>query len=190
MQKYPINLTSGLVTSARQLVSPFCDARPQGELPELIVIHAISLPPDTYGGGFVDDLFCGCLDPQAHAYFAEIAHLRVSSHLFINRAGAVTQYVPLHCRAWHAGVSRYQGRTGCNDFSIGIELEGCDRDTFTNAQYTSLNELILSLCHSYTSLSWKRIAGHSDIAPGRKTDPGPGFDWNRLTAKPYAQEAL
>jgi AmpD protein len=176
-----INSTSGLLTGVKQLPSPNCDARPAGIHADLIVIHAISLPPDEYGNKYIDDLFCGCLDKNAHPYFEEIAHLRVSSHVLIERDGSVTQYVPFHCRAWHAGISSYQGKEACNDFSIGIELEGCDKDNFSDKQYSVLNQLISALCQSYSSLSWKRVTGHSDIAPGRKTDPGPCFDWARIS---------
>ena len=182
IKQLTINATSGLVAEIRQLCSPHCDARPSGIEANLIVIHAISLPPGQYGECFIDDLFCGKLEPSAHAYFNEIAHLRVSSHLLIQRDGEITQYVPFHCRAWHAGISSYQGRESCNDFSIGIELEGCDDDKFTSEQYATLKLAISALCKAYPSLSWERITGHSDIAPGRKTDPGPGFDWSKLKA--------
>jgi len=177
-----VNSTSGIMSEARQLYSPHCDARPDGIDTDLIVIHAISLPPRQYGECFIDDLFCGNLDKTAHSYFAEIAHLRVSSHLLIKRDGSITQYVPFHCRAWHAGQSSYAGRESCNDFSIGIELEGCDEDAFENIQYQTLKQVISALCSAYPSLSWDRVTGHSDIAPGRKTDPGPGFDWSKLKA--------
>jgi len=179
-----INKTSGLLLGARQLCSPYCDARPlngEGQLDlDLIVIHAISLPPRDYGHNFIDDLFCGRLDESAHSYFKDIAHLSVSSHLLVDRLGNITQYVPFHCRAWHAGVSIYKGRENCNDFSIGIELEGCDEDEFTEKQYQSLNRVLNSLLSTYPSLSAERITGHSDIAPGRKTDPGPKFDWQKV----------
>jgi AmpD protein len=177
-----VNSTSGILSGAHQLCSPHCDARPDGIDTDLIVIHAISLPPSQYGDCFIDDLFCGKLDKTAHSYFGEIAHLRVSSHLLIKRDGSITQYVPFHCRAWHAGKSSYAGRESCNDFSIGIELEGCDEDVFEKIQYQSLNSVISALCDAYPSLSWDRITGHSDIAPGRKTDPGPGFDWSQVKA--------
>ncbi len=182
-----INKTSGLLTQARQVCSPHCDARPSDKFGairlDLIVIHAISLPPKKYGGNFIDELFLGTLDKEVHPYFSEIAHLRVSSHLLIQRNGALTQYVPFHCRAWHAGVSEYQGHDNCNDFSIGIELEGCDDDVFTQEQYTHLELVISALCKVYPNLTRTRIVGHSDIAPGRKTDPGPNFDWNKVQRK-------
>ena len=184
---FTINATSGLLTQAIQLCSPHCDARPTDSLGDvqlnLIVLHAISLPPSKYGGDFIDQLFCGSLDNNAHPYFSKISHLRVSSHLLIRRNGTVTQYVPFHCRAWHAGVSEYQGQTNCNDFSIGIELEGCDEDEFTIEQYVNLELIISALCAAYPNLTRTRITGHSDIAPGRKTDPGPNFDWNKIQRK-------
>jgi AmpD protein len=146
--------------------------------PELIVVHGISLPPGEFGGPWVDDLFLGQLDPAAHPYFAAIAHLRVSAHLLIRRDGSVTQYVPFHLRAWHAGASVFGGRERCNDFSIGIELEGTDEVPYTDIQYARLASTILVLKRAYPSLD--ALAGHADIAPGRKTDPGPAFDWGRL----------
>jgi len=144
----------------------------------LIVIHGISLPPGEFGGAWIDDLFLGRLDQAAHPYFAEIAHVRVSAHLLIRRDGSVTQYVPFHLRAWHAGVSSFDGRAGCNDFSIGIELEGTDDVPYAEAQYLNLARVIAALQQAYPSL--RAIAGHEDIAPGRKTDPGASFDWARL----------
>jgi AmpD protein len=160
------------------LFSPYHDLRPQSVEPELIVIHGISLPPGEFGGAWIDDLFLGRLDPAAHPYFAEIAHVRVSAHLLIRRDGSVTQYVPFHLRAWHAGVSSFEGRAGCNDFSIGIELEGTDDVPYAEAQYLNLARVIAALQQAYPSL--RAIAGHEDIAPGRKTDPGASFDWARL----------
>ena len=150
--------------------------------PELIVVHGISLPPDEYGGPWIDRLFTNALPPDAHPYFATIAALQVSSHLLIRRDGELVQYVPFHLRAWHAGASSYQGRERCNDFSIGIELEGSDERAYEPAQYRALSSAIHSLCRAYPSLSTERVAGHTDIAPGRKTDPGPAFDWPRLRA--------
>ena len=170
----------GLVADAYFLPSPHCDARPQGVVPDLIVIHGISLPPGEFGGAWIDDLFLGRLDATAHPFFAGIAHLRVSAHVLIRRDGAVTQYVPFHLRAWHAGVSSFEGRAGCNDFSIGIELEGTDDTPYTEAQYLSLARVIAELQQAYPSL--RAIAGHEDIAPGRKTDPGASFEWSRLEA--------
>ncbi len=161
----------------RYLASPNCDPRPGGEKPRLLVIHGISLPPAEYGGPWIDALFTNSLDPQAHPYFAEIHQLRVSSHLLIRRDGEVVQYVPFNQRAWHAGISAYQGRERCNDFSIGIELEGTDDEPYEEVQYQMLAESVAALMTVYPELSAERITGHSDIAPGRKTDPGPYFDW-------------
>lgn len=146
--------------------------------PELIVIHGISLPPGEFGGPWIDDLFLGQLDPAVHPYFAKIAHLRVSAHLLIRRDGSLTQYVPFHLRAWHAGVSSFAGRERCNDFSIGIELEGTDTLPYSPPQYTRLTQVIQILKQVYPCL--KAIAGHEDIAPKRKTDPGPAFEWAGL----------
>lgn len=144
---------------------------------ELLVIHNISLPPRQYGGGYIDALFTNTLDAAAHPYFAGIAHLRVSSHLLIARDGSVTQYVPFNMKAWHAGESEFGGRTACNDFSIGIELEGCDEQPFEERQYRQLARITRLLRQAYPGLRDDHIVGHSDIAPGRKTDPGPCFDW-------------
>ena len=175
-----IDLNSHLITEAIYKPSPNCDARPQGVVPELVVIHGISLPPGKYGGGYVQQFFNNALDETAHPYFAEIANLKVSSHLFIERDGSLTQCVPLNQRAWHAGQSCYQGREACNDFSIGIELEGTDNDTYSEQQYKILKPLIDCLQQTYNTLVSKAVVGHSDIAPGRKTDPGVGFDWARI----------
>jgi len=175
-----IDPVSGLLREARQRPSPHCDERPTGSLPELLVIHAISLPAGEFGGPWIDDLFCRRLDPAAHPDFAAIAGLEVSAHLLIRRDGSLVQYVPFHRRAWHAGVSCYAGRERCNDFSIGIELEGCDTQPFASVQYTRLADVTRSLWAAYPGLLGRRIVGHSDIAPGRKTDPGPCFDWSRL----------
>ena len=160
--------------------SPNYDDRPDKKDISLLVIHNISLPPGQYGGCFVDDLFQNQLECQAHPYFKQLEGLKVSSHLLIDRQGEVTQYVPFHKRAWHAGESCYEGRETCNDYSIGIELEGTDHESFTDAQYRQLSGVIEVLLANYPSLSAKRIVGHSDIAPGRKTDPGEYFDWKRL----------
>jgi N-acetyl-anhydromuramoyl-L-alanine amidase len=169
---------------ASRCPTPNRDARPDGLEPELVVIHAISLPPCEFGGPFIGQLFCNTLDPIAHPYFAEIAALRVSAHVVIARDGCATQFVPFDERAWHAGVSRWKGRERCNDFSIGIELEGCDDQPFTGAQYATLVRLIRWLRARYSRLADRdAIAGHSDIAPGRKTDPGPCFDWGHLAAR-------
>jgi AmpD protein len=168
-----------LIEGVRFLASPHFDERPPGTAVSLIVIHAISLPPGDFGGAWIDDLFLGRLDPDAHPYFSEIADLEVSSHFLIRRDGSVTQYVDCDKRAWHAGVSSWKGRERCNDFSIGIELEGSDDVPFTEHQYEKLAELTKALFARYGTLD---LAGHSDVAPGRKTDPGPWFDWSRYRA--------
>lgn len=177
-----IDTERGVLLRARQVPSPNCDDRPPGELPTLIVVHGISLPPGEFGGPWIDRLFTNTLPPYEHPYFTEVAARQVSAHLLIRRDGEIVQYVPLHRRAWHAGVSSYRGREKCNDFSIGIELEGADDIPYQPMQYRALGLVILQLCAAYPSLSLERIAGHSDIAPGRKTDPGPAFDWTRLRA--------
>ncbi len=159
--------------------SPHFDDRPLGEKISLIVIHNISLPPGEYGGEWIDDLFMGTLDTKAHPYFATLEGLRVSSHYLIRRDGVLVQYVPCDKRAWHAGASSWKGRERCNDFSIGIELEGSDDVPFSETQYATLAELTRSLFKRYGVLD---LAGHSDIAPGRKTDPGPWFEWDRFRA--------
>lgn len=164
---------------ARRVPSPNWDERPVGTRVDLLVIHGVSLPPGEFGGPWIDALFQNRLDPQAHPYFGPIAGLKVSSHLLIRRDGELIQYVDLTKRAWHAGVSSFQGRERCNDFSIGIELEGCDTMPFEPAQYERLAALIVALERRYPI---EAVVGHSDIAPGRKTDPGPFFDWKRLDA--------
>ena len=161
---------------ARQLDSPNFDERPAGCVPELIVIHGISLPPGCYGGTAIDRLFTNSLDPDEHPYFREIAGLRVSSHLLIRRDGELVQYVPFDKRAWHAGDSCFHGRQACNDFSIGIELEGQDDEPYTPVQYERLSAVTRALVRTYPGLSLQAVAGHSDIAPGRKTDPGLRLD--------------
>ena len=157
--------------------SPHFDDRPEGERISLLVIHNISLPPGEYGGDWIDDLFMGRLDPAAHPYFADIAGLKVSAHYLIRRDGTLIQYVDPGKRAWHAGVSQWAGRERCNDFSIGVELEGSDDVPFAEPQYDTLVALARSLEERFGELD---LAGHSDIAPDRKTDPGPWFDWERL----------
>jgi AmpD protein len=164
----------------RQLESPHVDGRPDARDISLLVIHAISLPPGVFGGSYIDELFLGVLDCSAHPYFSQLRGMRVSAHLLIDREGRITQYAGFDARAWHAGESSFDGRTRCNDFSIGIELEGCDEQPFTDAQYGALGRVAHALLRSYPRLSPARIVGHSDIAPGRKTDPGPHFDWPRL----------
>lgn len=161
----------------RLCASPNYDARPEGVVPNVVVVHAISLPPDSFGGPGVEQLFTNTLDPAEHPYYADIHHLRVSAHYFVRRDGEVVCFVAPEHRAWHAGVSCWNGRERCNDFSIGIELEGCDTQPFEPVQYVRLAGLIAELRTCYPI---EAVVGHSDIAPGRKTDPGPFFDWQRL----------
>lgn len=165
--------------SVRHCPSPNCNQRPDATDIRLIVIHGISLPPGEFGGPWIDAFFTNTLDVSRHSYFAGIAHLTVSSHLLIRRDGEVVQYVPFDLRAWHAGQSSYQGQENCNDFSIGIELEGTDDLAYTQAQYMQLAHVI-SLLNAYYPASFGHVAGHDEIAPGRKTDPGPAFDWAYL----------
>jgi AmpD protein len=160
--------------------SPNCDPRPRNCPLDLIVVHGISLPPAEFGGAWIDRFFTNTLPAQAHEYFATIAQLRVSAHVLITRGGSMTQYVAFTDRAWHAGESLYCGRRACNDFSVGIELEGSDAIPYEQAQYETLAALVHALGNAYPSLRNAAIVGHSDIAPGRKTDPGPAFDWARL----------
>ena len=175
-----IDPVTGVLPTARQVASPNCDDRPAGCEPDLIVVHGISLPPGDFGGPWIDSFFTNCLDPRAHEYFAEICHLQVSAHLLIRRDGEIVQYVPLTRRAWHAGDSCFAGRQCCNDFSVGIELEGLDDVPYDERQYQALAGLIKALRNALPSLADAPVVGHSDIAPGRKTDPGPAFDWERL----------
>ena len=174
-----IDPATGLLTGARQVLSPHCDARPAGTLPTLLVVHGISLPPGEFGGPWIDRLFTGALPPDAHPYFKQIEGLRASAHALIRRDGQIVQYVPFGERAWHAGKSEYQGRPACNDFSIGVELEGADGIPYTDPQYASLVALTAALLATYPSMSSAAITGHIDVAPGRKTDPWPVFDWGR-----------
>lgn len=173
----PCLTPDGWLPGAQHVQSPNQDDRPPGESIRLLVIHAISLPPDQFGGSGVEELFTNRLDPDAHPYYRDIHNLKVSSHFFIRRGGAVVQFVPVTRRAWHAGVSSWRGRERCNDFSLGIELEGSDLQPFTRIQYIRLARLIRVLRRH---LALEDIVGHADIAPGRKTDPGPYFDWLRL----------
>lgn len=175
-----MNITQHLLTEATQAPSPNFDDRPNADDISLLVIHCISLPPGEFGNTCIDQLFCNGLDPDGHPYFKEIHQLKVSSHLVIKRTGEINQYVPFDKRAWHAGQSNYQGRDRCNDFSIGIELEGTETMAFTEAQYLQLADVTKTLLDAYPSLSIDRITGHSDIAPGRKTDPGDSFDWQKF----------
>jgi AmpD protein len=170
---------SGWLADARKLPSPNCDARPDGTAIELIVIHNISLPPGVFDGDAVIDLFTNRLDWDAHPYYQGIRGIKVSAHFFIRRDGSLIQFVPCSLRAWHAGVSSWCGRERCNDFSIGIELEGDDDTPFCEAQYASLIPLLQSLKQAYPI---RAVVGHSEIAPGRKTDPGGCFEWERVRA--------
>ena len=167
----------GWADAVRRLPSPNYDARPDGEAVALLVIHNISLPPSQFGGDWIDDLFLNRLDPLAHPYFGTIHAVRVPSQCLIKRDGAVTQYVSCNDRAWHAGASCWRDRLRCNDFAIGVELEGDDFSSFADAQYASLVELTDAIRKRYPSI--QGVAGHSEIAPGRKTDPGEHFDWVR-----------
>ena len=177
-----LTIKAGWLDGVRQLRSPNFDQRPDDASPSLVVVHGISLPPGEFGGGYIDSLFTNSLDPQAHPYFAEIAHLRVASHVLIDRTGGITQYVSFLDRAWHAGESSHCGRPRCNDFSIGIELEGVDDFPYAPIQYETLARVVAVLRGAYPTLREAEIVGHADIAPGRKTDPGPAFDWTRLQA--------
>ena len=169
----------GWYEPAQQIVSPNQDARAAGTVIDLVVIHAISLPPGDYGGDGIVQLFTNCLDPDAHPFYATIAGLKVSSHFLIRRDGGLIQFVPVTARAWHAGVSSWQGRERCNDFSVGIELEGDDDTAFEPAQYTTLHSLLAALSQAYPI---RAVTSHAHIAPGRKTDPGPCFDWGPVRA--------
>ncbi|QKJ85856.1 N-acetylmuramoyl-L-alanine amidase [Paramixta manurensis] len=172
-----MQLQEGWIVGARRVISPHFNFRPEGEAPSLLVIHNISLPPGEFGGPWIDALFTGTLDPDHHPFFAEIWQLRVSAHCLIRRDGEIVQYVPFDRRAWHAGISCYQGRDNCNDFSIGIELEGTDTLPYTPEQYAALQSVTRLLMQHYP-ITPTQITGHSDIAPERKTDPGPAFDWD------------
>ena len=175
-----IDAGTGLLDAARQLSSPNCDERPDGCEPDLVVVHGISLPPGEFGGAHIDALFTNTLDPAAHPAFAALSGVKVSSHFLVRRDGTLVQYVPVTRRAWHAGASIYCGRERCNDFSVGIELEGADDIAYEAAQYDVLARVVHALRAWAPSLARAPVVGHSDIAPGRKTDPGPAFDWGRL----------
>lgn len=175
-------LSGGKLRQASFCASPNFDARPDGTDIDLLVIHCIAMPPGCYGGPYIEHLFCNCLHPAQHPYFSEVSGLQVSAHFLVRRGGAVIQFVNCEQRAWHAGVSSFEGREACNDFSIGIELEGRDDGLFTGAQYQSLATLTLALQQAYPSICDQRIVGHQDIAPGRKSDPGSGFDWQGYRA--------
>lgn len=175
-----VDLPEGIVRQARQLSSPNCDARPADAAIDLVVVHGISLPPQEFGGPWIERFFTNRLDPAEHPYFAEIAHLRVSAHLLLRRGGELLQFVPLSLRAWHAGRSCFADRQECNDYSIGIELEGADDVAYTSVQYQRLARLCAALMDAYPAITPARIVGHNDVAPGRKTDPGSAFDWKHF----------
>jgi AmpD protein len=178
--RYEVCPDTGLIRPAQQCPSPNQDARPAGNDTDLVIIHGISLPPGEFGGPHIQSLFTNCLDSNEHPYFREIEGMQVSAHLLIRRDGQVIQFVPLNRRAWHAGASTFRGRVCCNDFSIGIELEGVDDAPYSDAQYAELLPVLRAIMAAYPKVSARRIAGHCDVAPGRKTDPGPAFDWLRL----------
>lgn len=175
----------GWYSGATRCPSPHCSQRPEGDAVSLLVIHNISLPPGEFGGGHVRAFFQGQLDCELHPFFAEIADLKVSAHFLIERDGAITQFVSCKDRAWHAGQSRYAGRDNCNDFSLGIELEGTDHQAYTDRQYTALTRLTAALSDAFPAITPYRITGHEFIAPQRKTDPGIAFDWQRYLRSLY-----
>ena len=172
-------IKDNFLIGAKQQLSPNSSDRINEHDISLLIIHNISLPPGVFGTGYVDQFFCNNLDPKIHPYFQKISELRVSTHLFVSRTGDVTQYVALNRKAWHAGDSIFKGRKNCNEFSIGIELEGTDHEAFTDMQYETLIYVTKELLKNYPLINRNRIKGHSDIAPGRKTDPGPYFEWQR-----------
>lgn len=172
-----MQIIDGWLSHVTRVDSPFYDERPAQEIPSLLVIHNISLPPEQFGGPYIDQLFTGKLNPAEHPYFEIIHQFQVSAHCLIRRDGEIVQYVNFNQRAWHAGISQFEGRERCNDFSIGIELEGSDNQPFNAEQYQQLQLLTILLMKAYP-ITPSRITGHSDIAPGRKTDPGPYFDWH------------
>jgi AmpD protein len=174
-----MGITKGWLNRAKKLESPNADPRPDANDISLLVIHNISLPPAQFGGPYIEQLFSNNLNPDDHPYFRDIYKLQVSSHLLIDRQGNITQFVPFDQRAWHAGVSEFEGRQRCNDFSIGIELEGTDDIAYTDIQYSVLAQVSQQIMAQYPAITMDRIVGHSDIAPERKTDPGQAFDWQR-----------
>lgn len=172
-------IKDGWLLDERQVLSSHFDQRPDPQDISLLIIHYISLPPEQFGGGYIDDFFQGKLDVQAHPYFQEISRLRVSAHCLIERTGRITQYVNFNDRAWHAGLSCFEGREKCNDFAIGIELEGSNEQPFTAQQYDALQRLTQQIMQAYPRITRERIVGHCDVSPGRKIDPGQYFDWQR-----------
>jgi AmpD protein len=175
-----VDTSTGLLVGVKQVLSPFFDARPSSIRPDLIVLHGISLPPGEYGGPWIARLFTGNLPAAAHPEFEQRAALRVSAHLLVRRDGELVQFVSFNDRAWHAGKSAWQGREACNDYSIGIECEGTDAAPYETAQYATLRVLLPKLLEAYPRITRERIVGHSDVAPGRKTDPGASFDWAQI----------
>lgn len=171
---------TGWLAGTRRVPSPNHDARPAGTTVDLLVVHGISLPPGQFGGPWIERLFTNRIDPRVHPYFAGLVGLKVSSHFLIRRDGALIQFVSATDRAWHAGASSFEGRTRCNDFSIGVELEGTDQRPYTARQYARLVQLAALLMTRHADITPARVVGHSDVAPGRKSDPGPAFDWRRF----------
>jgi len=178
-----IDLKTGLLSNTPYHTSPNQDERPEKEEVNLLVIHNISLPPGVFGGSEIKDFFLNQLEVKQHHYFQQISHLKVSTHLLIQRDGKVIQFVPFHKRAWHAGESSFQGKNQCNDFSIGIELEGLDTIPYTQTQYQQLIGCTDAIMQAFPQIQLDQIVGHEDIAPGRKTDPGPQFDWQYYKSK-------
>lgn len=176
-----MRIDNGWITEIKHILSPFHDERPDNEAPSLLIIHNISLPPEQFGGPYIEQLFTGNLDPNVHPYFENIYRLKVSAHCLIRRDGEIIQFVDFNKRAWHAGVSSFQGRERCNDYSIGIELEGSDNQPFTDAQYRQLIRVTHAIMQQYP-ITKDRITGHSNISPDRKTDPGPLFNWQDFFA--------
>lgn len=184
----PWKIDEGWLPAARRVVSPNANDRPASASVDLLVIHNISLPPGEFGGDHIEALFTNTLDPAAHAYFAEIAHLNVSAHFLVRRDGELVQFVSTDARAWHAGESAWCERTNCNDFSVGIEMEGTDDIPYETVQYQALSRLVGALREYYPAMAPDAMVGHSEIAPGRKTDPGTAFDWQIL--RQYLSEAM
>src|SRR3990167_1199246 len=180
MTTLTVNPQRGLLEPLCYQPSPYCDERPQGVSIDMIVIHAISLPPGEFGSTAIEEFFCGKLDITSHLAYTAIAQLHVSAHLLIKRTGDIIQFVPFTRRAWHAGESFFCGKNHCNDFSVGIELEGVDDISYELIQYKRLIYVIHLLKQIYPAITHDRIVGHADVAPGRKTDPGPAFDWTLL----------
>ena len=178
--KHPIVMKDGWIETIRQIASPNHDVRPEGIVVKLIVIHSISLPPGQFESGMVEKFFTNKLPSGAHPYIDELLEVKVSAHFFVGRSGEITQFVSINNRAWHAGLSTWKEQDNCNDFSVGIEIEGSDSVPFTEEQYSSLNELLTLLLDALPSCGLHGVVGHSDIAPDRKTDPGPLFDWAKI----------